>query len=371
MRVFVAGLNALARWMVLAATVLLAACGNPEPYRQESYVFGTRIEVRLPGTVSKAEEQLGRDAVAEVLREFDRLHRQYHAWQASDLTALNSALAAGKTHEVSPELAGLIREAQSLAKAGEYLFDPGIGALVALWGFQSDEVRSVLPAEQSIAGIVAQHPSIADLRVDGLQVNSRNRAVALDFGGYLKGVALDRAAVLLRARGVQHALVNIGGNILALGNREGKPGGKAWRVGIQHPRSATVGNVPLASLELRDGEAIGTSGDYHRFFEVAQEGKPKTELKRYCHLIDPRTGYPSEKTQSLTILIPPAANAGMRSDALSKPLFISGEHWQDMARKLGVAAVLRVGAGGTAEATPSMKERLTIEVPDLRLDVRG
>jgi thiamine biosynthesis lipoprotein len=98
--------------------------------------------------------------------------------------------------------------------------------------------------------------------------------VALDFGGYLKGVALDRAADILRSQGVRNALINIGGNILALGYKEGRK----WRVGIQHPRRAGA----LATVELNDGEAIGTSGDYQRYFEL--------DGKRYPHLLDPRTG---------------------------------------------------------------------------------
>ena len=347
--------------IAVAAALLLAACGTPEPYRQESYVFGTRIEVRLPA--SAAQTLASREAVADALREFDRLHRDYHAWQPSALTALNTALAAGKSHEVSAELAGLITQSQAIAAASDHLFDPAIGRLVALWGFQSDEISPRRPPDQEIAAILAQRPSIADLSLVGRKVSSANRTVALDFGGYLKGVALDRAANLLRARGVEHALVNIGGNVLALGNRDGKPGGQAWRVGIQHPRASSVGNVPLASLELRDGEAIGTSGDYHRFFEL--------EGKRYCHLIDPRTGYPATGAQSVTILIPPAADTGMRSDALSKPLFISGDGWPEMARRLDVAFVLRVGADGTAVATPAMKQRLTIEAPGVQLKVAG
>ena len=339
--------------------MLLTACSPPVPVTQEAYVFGTRVEVRVWGVA----EQEAHAALGEVLREFDIMHKAYHAWQPSELTALNAALGAGRPHDVSPELAALIRNAQTLAAQGDYLFDPGIGGLVSLWGFHNDEFKAELPDADTLARQMAAKPTIAALTVDGLRVTSKNLSVALDFGGYLKGVALDRAANLLRARGVEHALVNIGGNVLALGNRDGKPGGQAWRVGIQHPRASSVGNVPLASLELRDGEAIGTSGDYHRFFEL--------EGKRYCHLIDPRTGYPATGAQSVTILIPPAADTGMRSDALSKPLFISGDGWPEMARRLDVAFVLRVGADGTAVATPAMKQRLTIEAPGVQLKVAG
>jgi thiamine biosynthesis lipoprotein len=204
----------------------------------------------------------------------------------------------------------------------------------------------------------AQHPSIADLRFEGNRVSSRNKSVALDFGGYLKGVALDRAASLLKQNGISNALINIGGNVMALGTRDGR--GTPWRVGIQHPRPQDVGGAPLASLDLRDGEAIGTSGDYHRYFEIGG--------RRYCHLLDPRTGFPSEGTQAVTILIAPGRSTGMRSDALSKPIFIAGRDWRDMARKLGVDAVLKVDANGRVSASPAMQARLKIETPDLKLE---
>jgi len=343
----------LQRLILLAASCLLVACGQPEPWRQESYVFGTRVELAVAGVP----EARARAAADRVLRDFDVLHRTYHAWQASELSALNESIAAGRRHEVSAEFAAYIREAQAVAAAGEHLFDPGIGRLIALWGFHADEIQPRLPDADALKALVARKPSIADLSLDGNRVSSRNPAVALDFGGYLKGVALDRAMASLKADGIGNALVNIGGNVMALGTRDGA--GTTWRIGIQHPRPRTVGGAPLATLELRDGEAIGTSGDYHRYFEV--------DGRRYCHLLDPRSGYPAAGTQAVTVLIAPGKAAGMRSDALSKPIFIAGADWRAMARKLGVEAVLRVGADGTASVTPAMQARLKIDQPDLKL----
>lgn len=326
---------------LLAAVLALGACGRPGLYSQESYVFGTRVEVLVWGVPEPA----ARAAVAEVLREFDRLHRTYHAWQPSALTELNDALAAGHPLSVDPEMASLLGDAQALAAAGDYLFDPGIGRLVALWGFHDDSFQAKLPDPVALAEWRAAKPSIADLRIQGQRVDSRNRAVAIDFGGYLKGVALDRAAASLKARGIGNALINIGGNLLALGSKGGPP----WRVGIQHPRQP----VPLATLELRDGEAIGTSGDYQRYFEL--------DGRRYCHLLDPRTGQPATASQAVTILIPPAADAGKRSDALSKPLFIAGDDWPALAAKLGVDRALRIDAQGRIEVSAALHARLRYE----------
>ncbi len=329
--------------------VLLAGCGRQVPQGQESYVFGTRVEVLVWG----GDREKARQAIAAVLREFDRLHRAYHAWQPSELTTLNEGLAAGRSVEVSEELAGFLKEAQGLSARGEGLFDPAIGGLVALWGFHDEEFKPVLPDPARLAALRKARPRIADLRIDGRRVSSSNPAVAIDFGGYLKGIALDRAAAALKAAGFSDALVNIGGNVMALGSKAGTP----WRVGIQHPRSPS----PMATLELRDGEAIGTSGDYQRYFEI--------QGRRYCHLIDPRTGEPANGTQALSVLIPPGPGAGMLSDVASKPLFIAGEDWPRLAAAVGVGQVLRVAADGRVQATRALAARLKFDPPDLKVEV--
>lgn len=326
-------------FLTILSLLLLAGCGRTPLQEQQAYVFGTRVEV----IVVSAEPEQGRQAIAAVLREFDRLHQAYHAWQPSELTALNEAIAAGMPHRVSPELAALASEAQALSRDGNYLFDPGIGQLIGLWGFQADEFKAELPPEKDIKGWLAKKPSIGDISIDGTMIRSRNRAVALDFGGYLKGVALDRAAAILRAQGINNALINIGGNVMALGSKEGTQ----WRVGIQHPRQPG----PMATIALEDGEAIGTSGDYQRFFEV--------DGKRYAHLLDPRTAYPADQTEAVTVLIPPGPKAGTLSDASSKPIFIAGDQgWREMAGKLQIQLVFRVDRNNQVFVTEALHKRL-------------
>lgn len=332
-------MRALLTLTALLGALLLGACGRAPLQEQQAFVFGTRVEVLVAG----GEAEQGRQAIAAVLREFDRLHRHFHAWQASELTTLNSAIFSGRPQTVSDELAAFIREAQQLSARGDHLFDPGIGRLIALWGFQSDEFAARLPAADDLAAWRKAAPSIADLQIEGNTVTSRNRQVALDFGGYLKGVALDRAARLLRDQGVQNALINIGGNVMALGSKGGQP----WRIGIQHPRQPG----PLATVKLADGEAIGTSGDYQRYFEL--------DGQRYPHLLDPRSARPATHTQAVTVLIPASTQSGTLSDALSKPIFIAGpEHWRELARKLDTAQVLRVDADGSIQVTAALHQRL-------------
>lgn len=333
--------SCLKRVALLVSALLLSACSKTPIQEQQAFVFGTRVEV----LVVSEQPDAARRAIAAVLQEFDRLHRAYHAWQPSELSSLNQALADGRPSEVTPELADFIREAQALSAQGDHLFDPGIGTLIRLWGFQADEFQARLPDPAALAAWRKAAPSVADLTLDGTRVSSRKRQLALDFGGYLKGVALDRAAAILRAQGVQNALINIGGNVMALGTKEGRK----WRVGIQHPRQPG----PMATVQLEDGEAIGTSGDYQRFFELNGQ--------RYSHLIDPRTAMPVDHTQAVTVLIPASPKAGTLSDATSKPIFVAGpQAWREMARRMEIGLVLRVDRQGEIQVTQALKQRLEL-----------
>lgn len=328
----------------LCLLLALTACSpSAQVWHQEGYVFGTRVDLSLyDGDHTPAQREAAFNAVQQ---EFQRLHHAWHAWQPSELTRLNAALAQGQPAQVSPELAALLQDAQHLSAQGDGLFDPGIGKLIALWGFQSDEFLPKLPPRADINALLRAHPSIAQLHINGTTVTSDNPSVQLDLGGYAKGAALERAATILHQHGFHHALINIGGNLLALGQKGDHP----WRVGIQHPRNG----APMATLPLYDGEAIGTSGDYQRYFEL--------NGRRYSHLIDPRSGEPTQGTQSLTVLVTPHPHAGILSDAASKPPFIAGrEHWREYTKRYGIDHALRVDADGTLQITRALRARVQL-----------
>lgn len=323
-------------WPLLLWT--LAACSPPPVHPQQAYVFGTLVEVSIHGT-SEAQAQ---QAAAAVLARFDELHHTLHAWQPSELSRLNAALARGESTTVSPGLAAMLRDAQQLSIQSNELFNPAIGGLIALWGFHADTAQARVPDESAIADWLARRPRMTDLIIDAVTISSSNPAVRLDLGGYAKGRALDDAVAILKAHGIEHALVNIGGNVIALGTHGDRP----WRVGIQHPRQSGT----LATLDLHDGEAIGTSGDYQRYFEA--------DGVRHHHLIDPRSGRPATGMQSVTVLVV-GERAGTRSDALSKPLFIDGAaQLAHNAARLGIYDYLAVDSAGQTQLSPAMKRRL-------------
>ena len=327
------------RLFILLAVWLLGSCSSKEPlYQEQGYVFGTLVEVSIYGE----SEARAKQAVSEVMQEFQRLHTMLHAWQPSELSDLNAAIARGESAAVSEEMVVILKDAAQLSKQSHGMFNPAIGGLVGLWGFHADEFKPVQPQDQDIAKWVAANPQMSDLSIVRDRVESKNPAVQLDLGGYAKGYALDRAAALLRKRGIHNALINIGGNVMALGKRGERP----WRVGIQHPRKSGA----LASLELRGGEAIGTSGDYQRYFMVGDV--------RYCHLINPHTGYPMQAVQAVTILTH-GPRAGVLSDAASKPLFMSGvKGWRNAAKLMDLDSAMLVDEQGRVHVTADLQKRL-------------
>lgn len=325
------------RLLVLVA-LLLSACGKPGLYQQESYVFGTRVIVSVWGV----EDKQAAKAVGEVLAELDRLHAKLHAWRPSEVLNLNQAFAKGESAPVDVELASMLAQAGDFARKSDQLFNPALGNMIALWGFHRDTFEPVTPDPAAIARLLDAKPSMDDVRVENGRALSRNTEVAIDLGGFAKGWALDRVAAMLHARGVDNALINIGGNVMALGNKDGA----AWKVGLQHPRQPGA----MAAIVLHDGEAIGTSGDYQRYFEKGG--------KRYAHLIDPRTGAPATGMQAATVIVT-GKDAGTLSDVSTKSLFIGGRSKAlDYAQRFGTRNILLVDAEGVVYMTRSMQSRL-------------
>lgn len=305
-------------FFILVGFSFLQSCSQPSLYQSKHYVFGTIVDISIYGE----KEERAEEAAKVVLEEFTRLHNSLHAWKKSDLTDLNESISKNKSYRnASSELIEIIKNARELEVTSNHLFNPAIGELINYWGFHQDEFTPIHPNESKIKSLVERSPSLSQLHISGTTIKSSNPYVKIDLGGYAKGYALDRASKIIREHHIKNALINIGGNIMAIGQHGSKP----WRVGIQDPRGAQA----IAKVDLPDGWAIGTSGDYQRYF--INDGK------RYCHLINPLTGYPVEGIYSVTVLIEPSQRAGTLSDVLSKPLFISKkENRRDMAKKLGI-----------------------------------
>lgn len=324
-----------------AICLLLTSCTKPEPiHNTQSYVFGTLVEITIYGEP----ENEAQDLASEIIRDFQALHNRLHAWRASEVKTLNNVFKRGNLPvSIEPDLAAIISDATALSIQSKGAFNPAIGNLINYWGFQSDEFKPIKIDDNKIKTLVSHNPHMVDIVIQNGKVSSTNPHVQLDLGGYAKGYALDNALQTLRKHGVRNALINIGGNIIALG----KHGDKPWRVGIQHPRKPSA----IATVELDSGWAIGTSGDYQRYFMIKD--------KRYCHIINPATGYPVTGVQAVTVLIPPQTNAGTLSDVASKPIFIAHENQRaTIAKEMNVENFLIIESDKKIIASAAMAKRI-------------
>jgi FAD:protein FMN transferase len=330
------------RLILLFCVMFFAACSKPEPlYNTQSYVFGTLVDISIYGETEEKSQAVSN----AIIRNFQDLHNRLHAWRPSKLNTLNAAFAKGSEPvELDADIANMIADATALSVQSNGAFNPSIGALIRAWGFHNDEFKPTKIDEEKINNLVKANPQMTDIVVNDGKVFSKNPAVQLDFGGYAKGYALDSALVYLQKQDIKNALINIGGNIIALGQHGGKP----WRVGIQHPRQPNA----IATINLESGWAIGTSGDYQRYFELGG--------KRYCHIIDPATGYPAQGVQSVTVLIAPQANTGVLSDVASKPIFIAKpETRAEAASKMQVENYMIIESSQKIYMSHAMAKRVT------------
>jgi thiamine biosynthesis lipoprotein len=324
---------------VLTGLVLGACAREPnEAFHTERIVaMGTLVDVVAEVPVPELRADLVRD-IETLLRAFER---DYYAWADGELAHLNQGLERGDTVRVSPELADLLLRAQRYSEESNGAFEPGVGALVELWGFHAGTAAPSAPPEPAaIAAWVDRDSGVRNLEItpDGTVTRARGQAFMLDLGGIAKGAALDRIIAELRAARVENALVNAGGQVRVLGSRAGRP----WRIGIRAPRADAI----LGVVALKSGESVSTSGDYERYYDHASQ--------RMHHILDPRTGYPVTHTQAVTVV----ADDGTLADAASTALFVAGpEHWREIAQALGVDRVLRVDASGAVDMTAAMRDR--------------
>jgi thiamine biosynthesis lipoprotein len=326
-RLLVAGLAALA----------LCGCGRAEsPITLRLYAMETWVDLTLPQAATRRET----DLIASIESELGQFGRDYYAWGDGELARLNQALSTSGRFEASPGMANLLQNAQRIAEASQGAFDPGVGPLVELWGFNDAEhPPTTPPTDAAIAARLAESGSIQDLVIEGNRIRAvEARRFTLDLGGIAKGDAVDRIIERLAGLGIAPALVNAGGDLRVLG----EPPDRSWRIGVKAPR----GDGLLGTIVLHGGEAAFTSGDYERYYDY--------EGRRLHHILDPRTGAPVAHTEAVTVL----AADGRTADAAATALFVAGpEAWLETARELGIEAALRVDANGTIEMTRAMRDR--------------
>ncbi|HSX62501.1 MAG TPA: FAD:protein FMN transferase [Tahibacter sp.] len=339
---------ALAAALLLGAARLYRQQQALAPHKASFVIFGGLTEVELRGVPAETASRVF-GAIGEVLQ---RDQRAWHPWEISDLMRLNAAIAQGEPYRASPELSGLLRRAQRAYADSDGLFNAAIGSLVDLWGFHTSEFPIVTPPppQQNIDATLATQPRMDQLTIaeDGTVV-STNRAMQLDLNGLAEGYAAEQIAEIVRRHAAAGALINVGGDVLAIG----RAGERPWRVGISSPQ-----HRDFAGAELGDGEALFTSGNYNKYREDAGQ--------RWGHVLDPRTGKPARGVVAVSVIHDDAVVADVGATAL----MIAGPgDLVRIARRLGIRCVLLVADDGTTWLTPAMRKRLEFAEPPARVEV--
>lgn len=324
--------------------IVLSSCSQPsyEKVQQTFYVFGTEVQVEIVDTPKNKAQH----AIQTIEARFQKFNRDWHAWEPGGIIAkINTAIAQQQPIEIQESIKAFILKSQKLAAESDYLFDPGIGQLVNLWGFHSEDWHGPPPSKEVIQQWLTSRPSIKDIHFKGAQLFSDNPNVQLDFGGNAKGLALDIAIQSLKSVGIQNAIVNIGGDMRIIGAKNPNQH-QAWRIGIQNPKHP--GQI-LAAIQIQGDESIVTSGSYQRYFEW--------KGKRYSHIINPNTGYPADHFISVTVIHQDATTA----DAAATALMIAGpKHWQKIARQMHITQAFMVDDSQQIYMTPDMAKRMQL-----------
>jgi thiamine biosynthesis lipoprotein len=263
--------------------------------------MGTSVRV----SVWSADGPGARRAMAAVFEEFDRLDALLSVWKpGSDVSRINAA-AGGAPVTASADTIAVLHAAIEAGRLTDGAFDVTFGALAEIWKFDHDQDNRVPSAGEVAARLprVDYRTIVVDETAGAVALT--RRGIRVHLGGIGKGYAVDRAAALLRAQGLNDFMIQSGGDLYVAGQPEARP----WRLGINDPRGAP--DEPFATLDLRD-RTLSTSGDYERFF--IRDGV------RYHHLLDPETGHPARGCRSVTIVAPSA----MQADALSTGVFVLG-----------------------------------------------
>jgi thiamine biosynthesis lipoprotein len=277
---------------------LFSSCRQQMPERTE-YVLGTICTINL--------FDQGSDAI--YTESFNRLKKLESILSANredtNIAAINAAAGEAPV-KAAPETLSILRDALIFSDKTGGLFDPSIGPLVKAWNIGTD--YAAIPKTDVL------HRSMSLVNYHDIIIDDKNETVfltkkgmKLDLGAIAKGYAADDIARLLKSKKIKKAIIDLGGNIYALGEKEP---GKDWNIGIRDPE--TERGEPILSISVNNTSVV-TSGIYERFFEA--------NGKKYHHILDPRTGYPAENDLlSVTIV----ATSSMDADALSTSTFLLG-----------------------------------------------
>ena len=290
------------RFFVAFLTFLFAlTSAKAQAVFQRSFVkMGSAFDLTLVAKNQTEADRLIEAAIAEI----DRIERLISSWDQASETSLVNRMAGKQPVKVSKELYDLVFRAKAIAQMTERAFDPTYASVDKIWTFDGSSVQQ--PKAEIISATVAKI-GFEKLVFDPLESSLYLplQGMKIGFGAIGKGYAADRVKSLLQKQGVTAGIVNASGDMSAWGSQ---PNGKTWQVGLVNPKNKekVFAWFPISN------QAVVTSGDYEKFLMI--------DNKRHGHIINPKTGYPSQGVISCTVFAPKAELA----DALSTALFVMG-----------------------------------------------
>nr|WP_308337566.1 FAD:protein FMN transferase [Halomonas sp. SpR1] len=297
---------------LVGAVIGMTGCSESDrplepPVRFEGNIFGTFYQVTVMDALTQGESLELEEGFKAELESVDQAMSTYR--DDAELIAFNDA-PLGEWQPLSNELIEVLAISQSVAEASHGAFDITVGDLVNLWSFGPGARPEEVPADDILAERLAQ------VGFDAVEVDTQNmqarrtRDVFVDLSGVAKGHATDRVAAYLNQQGIEHYLVNLGGDLIARGVRD-EDEQTPWRIGIEVPEDGQQRAQHIIPLESM---SVATSGDYRNYFEV--------DGQRFSHTIDPRTGRPvTHQLASVSVFHP----SNTWADAWATALLVVGE----------------------------------------------
>lgn len=293
--------------IIIMSVIPLSSCinnnGNSEPISKTEYMLGTICTITVYDNKSETVIDNSIDKAFARIKEIENKMSVNKSGTEVDAVAN----AAGKNFvKVSDDTFYVLKKGKYYSGQSSGSFDITIGPLVKLWGIGTDHAR--VPSQQEID----EKKSLVnyeDLLLDEKDKKAMlaKPGMSLDLGGIAKGYSADEAARILKENGVEHAIVNLGGNVLTINDN---PDGNPWTIGIQDPfksRGSVVGTIDVTN------KTVVTSGIYERYFE--KNGK------KYHHILNPFTGYPMDNNLASVTLV---TNVSIDADAMTKNIFYLG-----------------------------------------------
>lgn len=283
--------------LFLFLTIICCSCKQQPVQHFSGSAFGTMFNITYLGKLSSTLPK----QVDSVLKEVNS------TFSIFDTTSMISKINAGENVSLNQDFATVLTKSLEISQQTDGAFDCTIQPLIELWGFGRQNQKHIVPQNQIDS--VKQFVGHQSLRIQGRNIAKADPRIQLNFNAIAKGFAVDKVSNFLQAKGYKDCLVEIGGEIVAHGSKNGKP----WRIGIQVPtENADDAIESKESFDLKD-RAVATSGNYRNYFE--ENGK------RYTHILNPVTGKP-EQTNLLSVTV--FAPDCMTADAYATAFMVLG-----------------------------------------------